>query len=131
MRPLFESSKYKHVPFVLLHAGYPYVRELGYLASIYSNVWMDVGLAIPLATVDIPSVWRQALSLTPTSKILFSTDAYSIPDIFWLAARWGRCGLAQLLEGLIALGAFTRDEALDAAHQILHGNAEVLYDVKL
>ena len=131
MRPLFESSHYKHVPFVLLHAGYPYVRELGYLASIYSNVWMDVGLAIPLATVDIPSVWRQALSLTPTSKILFSTDAYSIPDIYWLAARWGRWGLAQVLEELIALGAFTHDEALEAAHQILHGNAEALYDLKL
>jgi len=131
MRPLFESSRYKHVQFVLLHAGYPYVRELGYLASIYSNVWMDVGLAIPFATVDIPSVWRQALSLTPTSKILFSTDAYSIPDIYWLAARWGRWGLAQVFEELIKLEAFTHDEALEAAHQILNGNAEKLYEVKL
>lgn len=131
MRPLFESSQYKHVPFVLLHASYPYVRELGYLASLYSHVWMDLGLAIPFATVDIPSVWRQALSLTPTSKILFSTDAYSIPDIYWIAARWGRWGLSRVLEELIDLDAFTRDEALDVAHQILHGNAEKLYGVEL
>ncbi len=130
MRLLFENERYKHVPFVLLHAGYPYVRELGYLASIYSNVWMDVGLAIPFATVDIPSVWRQALSLTPFSKILFSTDAYSLPDIFWLAARWGRWGLAQVLDELIALGAFTQDEALEAAHRILHANAERLYQIE-
>ena len=54
LRPLFESSRYKRVPFVLLHASYPYVREPGYLASLYSNVWMDVGLAIPFATIDIP-----------------------------------------------------------------------------
>ncbi len=131
MRPLFESSQYKHVPFVLLHASYPYVRELGYLASLYSNVWMDLGLAIPFATVDIPSVWRQTLSLTPISKVLFSTDAYSLPDIYWLAARWGRWGLAQILDELIAIGAFTQAEALEAAHQILHGNAEKLYEVKL
>ena len=131
MRPLFESSQYKHVPFVLLHASYPYVRELGYLASLYSNVWMDMGLAIPFATVDIPSVWRQALSLTPISKVLFSTDAYSLPDIYWLAARWGRWGLTQVLGELIAVGAFTQDEALEAAHQTLHGNAEKLYEVKL
>ena len=131
MRPLFESSQYKHVPFILLHASYPYVRELGYLASLYSHVWMDLGLAIPFATVDIPTVWRQALSLTPTSKILFSTDAYSIPDIYWIAARWGRWGLGQVLDELSALGAFTQDEALDAAGQILHGNAETLYGVKL
>jgi len=131
MRPLFENSQYKHVPFVLLHASYPFVRELGYLASLYSHVWMDLGLAIPFATVDIPSVWRQALSLTPTSKVLLSTDAYSLPDIYWLAARWGRWGLTQVLEELIAIGAFTQDEALDAAHQILHTNAEKLYEVRL
>ena len=131
MRPLFESNRYKHVPFVLLHASYPYVRELGYLASLYSNVWMDMGLAIPFATLDIPAVWRQALSLTPISKILFSTDAYSLPEIYWLAARWGRWGLAKVLEGLITIGAFTHDEVLDAANQILHGNAEKLYEEKL
>ena len=131
MRPLFESSRYKNVPFVLLHASYPYVRELGYLASLYSNVWMDLGLAVPFATVDIPSVWRQALSLTPTSKILFSTDAYSIPDIYWLAGRWGRWGLAQVLDELMTIGAFTQEEAINVAHQILHANAEKLYEVKL
>src|SRR5690349_10032230 len=131
MRPLFESTRYKHVPFVLLHASYPYVRELGYLASLYSHVWMDMGLAIPFATLDIPSVWKQALSLTPTSKILFSTDAYSIPDIYWLAARWGRWGLSQILDELNEMGAFTQEEAMDVAHKILHGNAEKLYEVKL
>jgi hypothetical protein len=131
MRPLFENSQYKHVPFVLLHASYPYVRELGYLASLYSNVWMDMGLAIPFATVDIPSVWRQALSLTPFSKILFSTDAYSLPEIYWLAARWGRWGLTKVLDELITMGAFTQDEGFEAAHHILHGNAEDLYGVKL
>ena len=131
MRPLFESGQYKHAPFVLLHASYPYVRELGYLASLYSNVWMDVGLAIPYITLDIPALWRQAFSLAPTSKVLFSTDAYSIPEIFWLAARWGRWGLAQVLDELIALGAFNRDEALDAARQILGENSAKLYQVEL
>ena len=131
MRPLFESGQYKHAPFVLLHASYPYVRELSYLASLYSNVWMDVGLAIPYVTLDIPALWRQAFSLAPTSKVLFSTDAYSIPEIFWLAARWGRWGLAQVLDELIAIGAFNRDEALDAARQILGENSAKLYQVAL
>jgi predicted TIM-barrel fold metal-dependent hydrolase len=131
MRPLFESGHYKHVPFVLLHASYPYARELSYLASLYSNVWMDVGLAIPYITLDIPALWRQALSLAPISKVLFSTDAYSVPEIFWLAARWGRWGLGTVLDELIALGALGRDEALDAARQILGGNAAKLYQVEL
>ncbi len=131
MRPLFESSRYKHAPFVLLHASYPYVRELGYLASLYSNVWMDLGLAIPFATIDIPTVWRQALSLTPFSRILFSTDAYSIPDIFWLAARWGRWGLSVVLDECLSLGAFTPAEASEAAEHILYKNSTKLYGVSM
>lgn len=129
MRYLFECGYYTHVPFVLLHASYPYVRELGYLAAIYPNVWMDVGLAIPHVSSEIPAIWRQALGLTPTSKILFSTDAYSIPEIYWLAARWGRWGLAKVLVELIESGALTEDEALEAATQMLYSNAAQLYKI--
>jgi predicted TIM-barrel fold metal-dependent hydrolase len=129
MRYLFECGKYNNVQFVLLHAGYPYVRELGYLAAVYPNVWIDMGLAIPHLTVEIPTLWRQVLALTPTSKVLFSTDAYSIPEIFWLAARWGRWGLSQILEELIALGAFTATEAEAAAQQMLYQNAAALYQI--
>jgi uncharacterized protein len=130
MRYLFECGKYNHVPFVLLHASYPYVRELGYLAAIYPNVWMDVGLAIPHIASEIPALWRQTLGLTPTSKVLFSTDAYSIPEIYWLAARWGRWGLATVLTELIDLGALTQDEALEAATQMLSTNAAQLYGIQ-
>lgn len=131
LRPLLESRRYDHVDFVLLHASYPYVRELGYLASTYPNVWMDVGLAIPFITFEIPNLWRQTLSLTPTSKVMFSTDAYSIPEIYWLAARWGRWGLAQVLAELVDLGAFSEAEAYTAAELILHGNAARVYGVSL
>jgi predicted TIM-barrel fold metal-dependent hydrolase len=131
LRPVLESGRFDHVPFVLLHASYPYVRELGYLAAIYPNVYMDVGLAVPYVTIDIPALWRQALGLTPISKILFSTDAYSMPEIYWLAARWGRWGLGVVLEELCAIGALTAEEAEDAAVRILHANSEELYGVKL
>jgi predicted TIM-barrel fold metal-dependent hydrolase len=131
MRPLFENGRYRHVPFVLLHAGYPYVRELGYLATLYGNVFVDVGLAIPFVTVDIPTLWSQLLALTATSKILFSTDAYSIPDIYWLATRWGRWGLARALEAAMSCGALTEAEALESARAILGDNAARLYGVEL
>lgn len=129
LRYLFECGKYNNVPFVLLHAGYPYVRELGYLAAIYANVWIDMGLAIPHLTVEIPTIWRQVLALTPTSKVLFSTDAYSIPEIYWLAARWGRWGLAQTMEEFVTLGALTAAEAEAAAQQVLYQNAAALYQI--
>ncbi|HUG38058.1 MAG TPA: amidohydrolase family protein [Candidatus Limnocylindrales bacterium] len=127
LRPLLASERYTRVPFVLLHAGYPYVRELSYLAAVHPNVHMDLGLAVPYLAADIPALFRQALSLAPTSKLLFSTDAYSIPEIFWLAARWGRWGLGVALDELVAVGALGHEEALAIAADILGGNAATLY----
>ena len=47
-------ERYPRLPLVLLHAGWPYYRELTHLAAIYPNVWLDLSLAIPFATTGIP-----------------------------------------------------------------------------
>jgi hypothetical protein len=127
LRPLLESGQYANVPFVLLHASYPYVRELGYLAAIYANVYADVGLAIPHLAAEIPTMLRQLLSLAPSTKVVYSSDASQIPELFWLAARWGRRGLGTVLDELIALGALDGDQAFAVGQQVLGGNAARIY----
>jgi predicted TIM-barrel fold metal-dependent hydrolase len=127
LRPLLESGRFANVAFVLLHASYPYVRELGYLAAIYPNVWADVGLAIPHLAAEIPAMLRQLLGLAPMSKVVYSSDASQIPELFWLAARWGRRGLATVLDELIAFGALDGDEAPAVARRVLGGNAAEIY----
>ena len=127
LRPLLEGSRYANVPFVLLHASYPYVRELGYLAAIYANVYADVGLAIPHLAAEIPVMLRQLLGLAPSTKVVYSSDASQIPELFWLAARWGRRGLGTVLDELIALGALGGDEAIAVARRVLGGNAAGIY----
>ena len=127
LRPLLESGQYANVPFVLLHASYPYVRELGYLAAIYANVYADVGLAIPHLAAEIPTMLRQLLGLAPSTKVVYSSDASQIPELFWLAARWGRRGLGTVLDELIALGALDGGEALAVGQRVLGGNAAGIY----
>ena len=127
LRPLLESSRYANVPFVLLHASYPYVRELGYLAAIYANVYADVGLAIPHLAAEIPAMLRQLLGLAPSTKVVYSSDASQIPELFWLAARCGRRGLETVLDELIVLGALDGDEALAVGRRVLGGNAAGIY----
>jgi uncharacterized protein len=127
MRAILQSDKFRCVPFVLLHAAYPYVRELGYLAAMYPNVYMDLSLAIPFITTEIPRMIHETLGLTPLTKVMYSSDAFSIPEIFWLANRWGRAALEKVLGEIVQAGALTETEATRAGTQILNGNARRVY----
>ncbi|MCS7222456.1 MAG: amidohydrolase family protein [Anaerolineae bacterium] len=127
LRWILESGRYRDVPIVLLHAGYPYVRDTAYLASIYPNVFVDVSLAIPLAGPDIVSVLTEIFGLAPYSKVMFSSDAHTLPEMYWLAAELGRRELARALAHLMEASWLTRAEAEEVAHRVLHDNAAQLY----
>jgi uncharacterized protein len=130
LRPLFEDPSLRGVPIVLLHAGYPFTREAGYLAAVYSNAYVDLGLAIPLLSVaGMAGVVRACLELAPLTKLLFSTDAHVIPDLLYLGATWGRRALGAELERAIRDGDLTTREAEEAGALILGGNATRLYGI--
>lgn len=77
---------YPTVPIVLLHAGYPFMREVGYLASVYEHVYADIGEVFPCISEDgQEQVLRQILELCPWSKILWSTDGHWFPETYLLA----------------------------------------------
>ena len=120
-------ERFPRVPLVLLHAGWPFYRELAHLAAIYANVWLDLSLAIPFATAGIPAMVRDVLGMAPLSKVLFATDAFTMPEIYWLAARWGRWGLGQVLDQFVAEGFLSPSQAQAAAQDILGETARRLY----
>jgi hypothetical protein len=79
-------ESYPGVPFVLLHASYPYTQEAGYLATVYRHVYLDIGEVFPMVSRDGQrTVLRQALELVPGSKLLYSSDGHWFPETFWLA----------------------------------------------
>ncbi|KAK6532566.1 hypothetical protein TWF281_006751 [Arthrobotrys megalospora] len=81
-------ERYPLVPIVLLHAGYPYTREAGYLASSYSNVYLDFGLVFPMISQQgQESVVKQVLELTPSSKAMWSTDGHHYGETYYLAQK--------------------------------------------
>jgi hypothetical protein len=77
---------HEDVPIVLLHASYPFTREAGYLATVYPNVYADIGEIFPFLSRDgQETAVRQALELCPWSKILWSTDGHWFPETYLLA----------------------------------------------
>ncbi len=71
----------------------------------------------------------QLLGLAPTSKLLYASDGFSIPELFWLGARACRAALAHVLDQLVADQLLTGAQAGTAAEQILYRNSELLYQL--
>ena len=84
LQPFIEC--YPTVPIVLLHASYPFTREAGYLASVYENVYLDIGEVFPMVSQEgQEEVIRDSLELCPSEKLMWSTDGHWFPETYLLA----------------------------------------------
>jgi hypothetical protein len=78
--------QYPTLPIVLLHANYPWTKEAGYLASVYENVYADIGEVFPMVSRHgQETVIKEILELCPTTKMLWSTDGHWYPETYLLA----------------------------------------------
>ncbi|CAI2177969.1 14333_t:CDS:10 [Funneliformis geosporum] len=130
LRKLIE--KYPTAKFVLLHSSYPYTRQAGYLASVYSNVYVDIGLVFPMisATGQETNLF-ELLEICPSNKILFSTDGHYLPESFYVAAIQVREALGKVLLKAVGNEDFTIEEAVKIAKQIMFENSNELYKLNL
>jgi uncharacterized protein len=117
-KPLVE--RFRETSFVFLHC-YPFVRQAGWLAHVYGNVWFDLSLTIPHVARPAEAI-LEALELAPVSKLLYASDAARTPELYLLAATWWRDALAEALPALLP-----GDEVEAAARRILRENALALY----
>jgi hypothetical protein len=113
-------ERFSETPFVLLHC-YPFVREAGWLAHVYSNVFFDLSLTIPHVARPAEAV-REALELAPVSKLLYASDASRAPELYYVAAKWWRESLAAVLAENLEPA-----DAEEAGRRILRENAHALY----
>jgi len=111
---------------VLLHC-YPYHREAGYLAQVFPKVFFDVGLAINYTGAASDRVIAESMELAPFAKILFSTDAWGLPELHHIGAALWRRGMVRTLSPLVTDGDWSLNDALRVARIIGRDNAIRLY----
>jgi uncharacterized protein len=126
LRVIF-ADRYRGAPIVLLHSGYPYVRSASYCAAMFPNVYADIGEVNLFAPGEYRGIVREMLGLAPANKILFSTDASLVPELYWLGAVLGRRALGQVLDEHIADAFIDAKVAMGFAELILYGNSERVY----
>ncbi|GFQ00888.1 protein flug, partial [Phtheirospermum japonicum] len=119
LRNLLEDKRFSKCQIVLLHASYPFSKEASYLASVYPQVYLDFGLAVPkLSFHGMLSSVKELLELAPIKKVMFSTDGCGFPESFYLGAKKAREIVFDVLRDSCIHGDLTISEAVQAAKDI-------------
>jgi glutamine synthetase len=130
MQPFIEE--HPKLPIVLLHASYPFTREAGYLASVYENVYLDVGEVFPMVSREGQErVIAHALELCPSVKLLWSTDGHWFPETYLLAVIQVREALERVLSAYVRDGTLEEQQAIRIVEDLFFRTANTIYRLEL
>jgi predicted TIM-barrel fold metal-dependent hydrolase len=118
------------VPVLLLHC-WPYHRQASWLAAVHPHVHLDVGLTLHyVGPTRGAAVLAEAAEMAPFDKLLYSSDAFGLPEFYHLAALTFRRALGSLLADRVADGEWSPADAARIARLVGHGNAIRVYGLE-
>ena len=117
----------KNAKLILTHGGYPWIEEAGFLVNSYPNVFLDLSETIPFISIGIADKLMKLFEMTPTNKIMYGSDGYNIPELFWISAIETKRALSRVLNELVESDTIDVDWALEIAEQILSKNTKRIY----
>jgi uncharacterized protein len=99
------------------------------MASVLPNVFLDFSLTIPFLNPVSHQRLMEILEIAPSSKVMYGSDGFGVPEIFWLSAKLGKRVLEKCFTEFLEGNVFDEDEANEKAARILSENAMELYRV--
>jgi hypothetical protein len=76
------------VSVVLLHC-HPFLRGASWLAALYPNVYIDLSMAMQWVAHRGADLILESVDVAPISKLLFATDGFRVPELFFLVRSGG------------------------------------------
>lgn len=126
---IFKDPKLGKAKFVLVHSGYPYVEEMGWLVNGFTNVYTDLSEMIPWMHIGIRQKLLQLMEMAPMTKIMYGSDGGKFPESYWIAAILVKQELANVLQKLVDSRYIDEDYAYKIGGWILSENAKRVYKV--
>ncbi|MFJ6080682.1 amidohydrolase family protein [Streptomyces sp. NPDC092369] len=115
------------IPVLLLHC-WPYQRQAAYLAAVFEQVYLDVGLTLHhVGPARARAILAEATEITPFRKLLYSSDAYGLAEFYCLGALAFRRGLTGLLQDRVDADELSLPDALRIARWAGADNARRVY----
>lgn len=126
----FDKNGMMRMPKIIpIHAGYPLVGRAAWLSHLYTNCYFELSIMTPFVHQGLFYRYLQVMEAVPLSKILFGSDAYHVPELYWLAGKWGKRFLSQALAVYVKNKLLTKEEVLEAARMILYKNNRRVYNL--
>ena len=88
-------------PVVLVHSGYPWVREAAYIASVLPTVYLELSELIPWGFGQVEWALEMLVGTVPAAKLLYGSDEAGEPEAFWISALLARRALERVLDGFV------------------------------
>jgi predicted TIM-barrel fold metal-dependent hydrolase len=120
------ASQPTGTPIMLLHC-YPYHRQAAAMANLFPHVYMDVGEALNHVGARSAAVLAEALELTPFHKMLYSSDAFGLPELHYLGALGFRRDIAAITGEFVTDRLWSAGDASRVADMIGSANARRVY----
>lgn len=113
---------------MLLHC-YPFIREAGFLAQVYPHVYLDTGAALNYTGLASQTLVRHSMELAPFGKVLFSSDAFGLPELYYGGTLLWRRAVGAILGGWVADDGLGAADALRYLHWMAGDNARRVYEI--
>lgn len=130
LRDVLERGDLRGMKVVLLHESYPYTQLGAYLAAVYPHVYFDLSYTIPFVDrLEMLAFTRQAISVAPASKLMYSSDGIHLPEMHWAGATRGRSVIGQVLGEMVEADEIDEQQGYELAHMILRETAYTVYNL--
>jgi hypothetical protein len=114
-------------PLVLVHSGYPWIRESAYIASVLPNVYLELSELIPWAWGQVEWALEMLVGTVPAAKLLYGSDEAGEPEAFWASALLARAALQRVLSRFVDRDYVSIDDAQELGRLVLAGACRRLH----
>ncbi len=114
------------VPITLLH-NYPFQREAAWLSEVFQNVYYDVGVILNYAAPMSTDILGEAMEMGKFSKLLYSSDAFGLSELYYLGAMLFRRAMRKVLDRWLAEDCCSLADAEEIIKLVAQDNARRIY----
>ena len=116
-------------PILLVHAGYPWILESAYMASVLPSTYLELSELIPWGWGQVEWALEMLVGTVPVAKLLYGSDEAGEPEAFWISALLARSALQRVLGRFVERDHVSSEQAEHLGRLVLADSCRALHGI--